>query len=514
MRYLKFIVLYTTLIIFGGCSAVYIQDLEPKDKVVRADKSSTLLKYFNNRDKALKNKSAFYSLAKPLDALASRLFLIDNAKSTLDIQYYIFEDDNIGQVFATHLLLASQRGVKVRLLLDDLSTAGKDNSIATLSSHKNIEVKVFNPNRYRNLFRNVSLVLNLNKLGKRMHNKALIADGVTAIVGGRNIGDVYFASNSETLFLDYDVLVVGSIMPEINKEFSIYWNSKESKSSSKIISNIDEQSYLEVEKSLKQDLIKFNKSKFGKALANSKFNKDISRNRLKLTVADKTELYYDYPSKVSTDEDNTTSHISSQLSKNITHIDKRVVIISPYLIPSKPMLNALKKLRDRDVKVVVVTNSLSSTDVSPVYSGYKEYIKPLLNMGVELYELKPNSFDSQLRDKNIKKLPSISLHTKMIVIDNKKLIIGSANLDPRSNKLNTELLMIIKSTKLAKEQNREINSVINLNNFYKLILKEDRVFWKTVEDKKIIFYQKEPNTSTLKRCGVDIMRLLPIKGYL
>jgi putative cardiolipin synthase len=514
MGYLKSILIFISIYIFSGCNAIIVKDIQPKGRVVIEDKSSPLLKYFKKTDKPIKDKSAFYPLSKPLDALASRLFIIDNAKSTLDIQYYIFEDDKTGQVFASHILLASQRGVKVRILLDDLSTTGKDKSIMALASSKNIEVKVFNPNMYRNLFRNISLVLNLNKLGKRMHNKALIADGVTAIIGGRNIGDVYFASNSETLFLDYDVLVIGSVMPELNREFLLYWNSKESKSSYEVVSNGIELPYPEIETQLKSDLIEFNNSKFGKALKRSTFNKRVNSNTLKLIVASNTELYYDHPSKVDRDENETKYHISSQLSKNLTHIRKKVIIISPYLIPSDSMLKALKKLRNRGVEIVVITNSLSSTDVSPVYSGYKEYIKPLLKMGVKLYELKPNSFHSQLEEKELKDKPSISLHTKMIVIDDRELIIGSANLDPRSNKLNTELLMIIKSKKIATEQNRELKRVINLNNLYRLLLKEDKVFWKTLENKKIILYQKEPNTTTLKRCGTDIMQLLPIKGYL
>jgi len=514
MKYFKFTILYILLVALTGCNSITTKNLAPKERVIKADKTSSLLKYFKKTDKPIGRKSAFHSLSRPLDALASRLFLIDNAKSTLDVQYYIFEDDKIGQVFATHLLLASQRGVKVRILLDDLSTVGKDSYISTLASYKNIEVKVFNPNIYRNLFRNISLMLNINTLGKRMHNKALIADGVSAIVGGRNIGDVYFASSSDTMFLDYDILVVGSILPELNQEFSTYWNSKESKLSSKVVSSSNKVSYLKIEQKLKKDLIKFNHSKFGKRLAKSQFNKDISKNNIRLIVANKTELFYDHPSKVSTNENNNTHHISSQLSKNLTQINKRVIIISPYLIPSNAMVDALKKLRDKNIEVIVVTNSLSSTDVSPVYSGYKAYIKPLIKMGVELYELKANSFSSELKDKNLKNIPSISLHTKMIVIDNKNLIIGSANLDPRSNKLNTELLMIIESTKLVKAQNKELKSVINLNNFYRLRLKNKEVLWETIEDNKTVFYKEEPNTSTLKRCGVNIMRLLPIKGYL
>lgn len=514
MRYLRLSLL--SLLIFGCSSSMpplptTAEDI--KETHIKPKIDYRIAKYFKKTDKKIGDKSAFYPLGKPLDALASRLFLIDNAKSTLDIQYYIFEDDKIGKVVATHILKASRRGVKVRILLDDLSTTGKDRAITALASNKNIEVKFFNPNIYRTSFRNMALILDVEKLGKRMHNKALIADGVVAIIGGRNIGDVYFASSGDTIFLDYDLLVVGSVLPDINREFSLYWSSRESKFTKDILPK-GSSSYNSIEERLNSEVKAFYSSRVGKELNRCNFNQGIKNGNLKLIVADKTELYYDHPSKVSRDENDTKYHISGQLSSNLNKIKKSVVIISPYFIPSDEMVNALSVLIKRGIDVVVVTNSLSSTDVSPVYAGYKGYIKPLVEMGVKLYELKANSFNDILESKKLKDIPSISLHTKMIVIDDRSLIIGSANIDPRSNKLNTELLMIIKSKKMAKEHIKGLRSIINLNNFYRLIVKDNRVYWKTIKEKKIIFYDREPSTNILKRCGTDIMALLPIKGYL
>jgi len=511
------LLLTSLFFLFTACSNTSPQpekELLSRQNTVNPDKHSPLLKYLSKTDKKLAKNSAFYPLPLPMDALAARLFLVDKAKSTLDVQYYIFENDTIGTVFATHLLKAAQRGVKVRILLDDMGTTGKDSSIQTIATHPNIDFHLFNPNMLRTSFRNMALILDVEHLGKRMHNKALIADGMAAIIGGRNIGDVYFASSTETLFLDYDVLAIGNVVSKLNKEFSLYWNSKEVKSSKKVLTDRSKLSKQELKKELLHKLNTFEKSKIGKKIAKCSFNKKIAQNSLVLTVANDATLYYDHPSKVSNNENNSKYHISSHLSRNLTRIKKSAIIISPYFIPSEKMLKTLKQLRQKGVEVTVLTNSLASTDVAPVYAGYKESIKPLLEMGIKLYEVKSRSFDVLLKSKGVKQLPSISLHTKMIVLDDNRLIVGSANLDPRSNKLNTELIVIIDSKKLAKGHRDTLRKIINTKNMYLLSLQKGNIVWKTIENGKMKVYRKAPNTSPLKRLSTDIMGLLPIKGYL
>jgi putative cardiolipin synthase len=230
------------------------------------------------------------------------------------------------------------------------------------------------------------------------------------------------------------------------------------------------------------------------------------------------------PSKVNRDENNVTGHISQQISKDLKKAHSNVMIISPYFIPSDEMLTHIKTLRKSGVEVSIITNSLASTDVFPVYAGYKDYIKPLLKMGVKLYELKPDSFQSLIKSKKVKKVPNLSLHTKMILVDNKKLAVGSANIDPRSDKLNTELFMVIISKKLTGKQQKYINKVINLKNLYELNLtkhpknknsttKTD-IVWKTIEDGKIKYYYSAPKVGFFKKLGTDMVSILPIKGYL
>jgi len=455
----------------------------------------------------------------PDDAFAARLYLIDHAVSSLDLQYYIYEDDLMGKVLSAHLLKAAQRGVKVRILLDDISTAGKDHALALLSHHPHIELRLFNPNRLRLFFRNIALLFNINTLGKRMHNKALVADGVAAIMGGRNIGNVYFTAKSDALFLDYDVLAIGRVVPMIYQEFDLYWNHPLSHPSEEVLDAGDvTTAYRAMVKTLDRSWVQFRRSSIGKRLQNAPFNRRIRQNDLLLTVAKKTELFYDHPEKILTSESDERYHLSTQLKKHLMRVKKSVLIISPYFIPSEEMLGQIKTLRGRGVEITVVTNSLASTDVSLVYSGYKSSIAPLLKMGVTLYELKPHSLDSYIKRHKLKREIHTSLHTKMIIVDDDMLVVGSANLDPRSDKLNTEIVLLITSKELASKQRKEVEAILTLEHFYRLYPAQrsggNGPIWRTMENGKIRDYSIPPHTSGFKRLGVDLASLLPIEGYL
>ena len=489
-------------------------------------KNTSLLRPLKT-DKALKDRSAFYSLRHPSDALAARLYLIDHAKSSLNVQYYIYKDDSIGNLISIHLVKAAERGVRVRILLDDINTAGKDEKLSNLATHPNIELRLFNPNIFRDSLRNLALLFNINSLGKRMHNKTLIADGSAAIIGGRNIGDDYFIIDTETLFLDYDALIIGKAVPEIARSFDIYWNSEESVPASEIlIKNHKKASYEEVRAYLVSELKKFERSPLHQTIIRSTFNQKRLQNKLMLTVADSTAFYYDPPSKVSRDENENKHNISHQISSDMSRVKKQAIIISPYFIPSDKLMQEFKSLRDRDVEVTVVTNSLSSTDVFAVYGGYKDYMEPLLKMGVKIYELKGNSLKklAKKKKKKIQNPPKISLHTKMIILDDDELNIGSANIDPRSNKLNTELVMFIDSKKLVQEQLNDVDKLLSLHYFYQLSWGKhpydgddtisDGPIWKTLENGEMKTYYHPPKASWFKMFGADVISLLPVKGYL
>jgi len=523
----NFIIIGSITLFLSACSPKTPHTPVPKQVSMTKlpNGKAPLLKHLGKTNKKLANRSAFYPLPDPTDAFAARLFLIDNATTSLDVQYYIYEDDRIGKVFTAHLLLAAQRGVKVRILVDDMITSGKDEEWEKLTLHPNIKLRLFNPNRLRTSFRNIALLLDVNRLGRRMHNKALIADGAAAIIGGRNIGNIYFASSKETLFIDYDILVIGKVLPDIYEEFDIYWNSKEAVPSKEVFAYDDPKSTIAVKIDLENELIAFKKGAIGKAIIHSEFNQKISNNDLQLIVAKRTDFYYDLPSKVNTNENDDSTHISSQISKDLKHVKDDLVIISPYFIPSDEMMIRLKDVRDKGVKVTIITNSLASTDVLLVYGGYKGSIKALVEMGVDLYELKPHSFKKFFRTKKWANHQALSLHTKMMIIDNNRMGIGSANMDPRSDKLNTEIFMVISCKKLAKAQRERLNKNISLKHLYKLSwgeypknfdedVKRDGPIWQTIEDGKEKTYYAPPHTGFLKKLGTDLSSLLPIKGYL
>jgi len=517
----------SALLFFTACSHTDItpQPIQRTDTTL-VDKHSPLRKVLKKTDRPLQNRSAFYPLSMPDDAFAARLFLIDHATTSLDVQYYIYEDDLVGNVFSAHLLKAAKRGVKVRILLDDISTAGKDHALALLAYHPNIELKLFNPNRLRRSFRNLALLLDVNTLGRRMHNKMLVADGVAAIIGGRNIGDVYFTARSETLFLDYDILSVGHIVPEICHSFDLYWNSPQSVPSHEVLRAYNtEAKYQKVIAVLDKSLDTFAKSEMGKKLYHAPFYHKVHTHRLVLTVAKRTDLYYDHPNKILTPESDTTYHISAQIDKSLEKVKKDVIVISPYFIPSEALMEKFRQMRAEGIKITIITNSLASTDVFPVYGGYRDAIKPLLEMGINLYELKPHSLEAFTKSKKVNKAFRTSLHTKMIVIDDTRLIVGSANLDPRSDKLNTEIVLFITSTELATQEKRELQKFINLTNLYKLsweALPDQKIpyqksygpVWTTIENGKETRYYHPPKASGWKAFGADLTSLLPLKGYL
>ena len=525
--FIKVIIGLSIILLISACSQKEPQaSVHKKTSVTQLPKGKApLLNHLEKTDKKLAGKSAFYQLSDPTDAFAARLFLIDNATTSLDVQYYIYEDDHISKVFTAHLLMAAERGVKVRILVDDLITSGKDEKWEKLALHPNIKLRLFNPNRLRTSFRNIALLLDVNRLGRRMHNKALIADGSAAIIGGRNIGNVYFASSKETVFIDYDILAIGKVIPDIYKSFDIYWNSKEAVPSKEIFAYDDPKSTMAVKKDLEDELRIFRKSSIGKAVINSEFNKKIAHNDLQLIVAKRTDFYYDLPGKVNTNENDDSTHISSQISENLKHIKDDIVIVSPYFIPSDEMMLKLKTLRTQGVKVTIITNSLASTDVLLVYGGYKGYIKALVEMGVNLYEIKPHSFKKFFKTKKWANHQALSLHTKMMILDNNRMGIGSANIDPRSDKLNTETFMVVSCRKLAKVQRERLAKAMILENLYQLSwgeypksFDEDVTrygpIWQTIEDGKEKTYYAPPHTGFLKKLGTDLSSLLPIKGYL
>ncbi|MDX1796459.1 MAG: phospholipase D family protein [Hydrogenovibrio sp.] len=463
-------------------------------------------------------QTGFYSLASPMEALAARLFMIDAATRTLDLQYYLFKDDLVGSLIIEHLLKAAERGVQVRLLLDDLDAASKDAAFAMLAAHDNIEIKLFNPNVFRGLFRGLVLLLHLQRLGRRMHNKVMIADNKVVLFGGRNIGSEYFLSDDARMFLDYDVMAIGDLSAKVRVEFEAYWQSSMAKPLSQLTQYVFSLKDREKKRRrYRQRLAHYHSTQTAYLVEHSRLSRLVRKNRIPLVLAE-AKLFFDPPSKVN----NTHSEQESlvyQLNQALK-VRSDLVLISPYFIPTRAGMRLFEAYRQQGVRIRVITNSLASTDVTMVYGHYRPYIAELLSMGVELYELRPRALQRERRFfKNWRK-NRVSLHTKMALVDNRYLLTGSANVDPRSKKLNTEMLVVIDSVEMAKNERLQIENIMTGDNLFQLKLEAEgadevpRLSWHYRENGQAVVEYEPPESSFWRKVTSRLMSRLPIEGVL
>ena len=324
-------------------------------------------------------------LADGRDALAARLALADAAQRSLDVQYFIWNKDLAGKVLLERLFRAADRGVRVRLLLDDLGTMPSDATLLTIDSHPNIEVRMFNPVALRSP-RLLGMIADLVRINKRMHNKSFIADGQVAIVGGRNIGDEYFGANEAMNFADLDVAVIGPVVREVSDEFDLYWNHR----ASIPIAALSRQNTTSEEFAAKRaTLTAFNTtaeySAYAESVRDSEFARQLKNHAVSYSWGRAT-IVSDHPDKVLTSAAKTETHLAPKLRQVVDATKRELFLVSPYFVPGKQGVELLASVRRRGARVVVITNSLASTDGVPVHSKYQLYRKSLLRAGVELYE--------------------------------------------------------------------------------------------------------------------------------
>ena len=471
MRYL-FIVVFVFFLM--GCSSNKLQpeDIKKLQSYMIYQHPSSSLYYLALDDvKSHYPKTGFYPLEHNYDAFIARIALIERAKKSLELQYFIFENDETSIVIVQKLLEAADRGVRVRILIDDLLKKDDDNLIASLAVHKNIEIKLFNPTKFRKFLGWIQLAFNVDTLGRRMHNKLLIADNSAVILGGRNIENIYYGADNKRIFIDNDILAIGPLAIEAVNSFEMYWHSNISKNIKDIYNGDDLYDLNKIKKEVNNLIKIYEKHDFAKDLENRKLTSYIRNENIPL-IYGKAKLYYDIPTKITMSEENTHTHLSEHLLPIVNNAKKSLIVINPYFMPNKKMIKNIQKLLDRGVKVTVLTNSLATNDAIGVYAAYSTYHKKLLKMGVELYELSPYSFDYIYKNQKYRKnkIPRSSLHAKTMIIDDDIFIIGSANLDPRSIKLNTEVVAVIYSKELVSYEKKIFYETIKLENVYKLSL--------------------------------------------
>ncbi len=398
------------------------------------------------------NKSGFYLLSDNTDAFVARFALATIAEKTLDIQYYIMHNDASGEYLAYTILKAADRGVHVRILVDDINLSGRDSRLKMLSQHDNIEICIFNPLSNRGWLRHIELIVKLKRAGRRMHNKAFIADSSVAIIGGRNIGDEYFDARREINFVDLDLLIIGPVVNNITTSFNAFWNSQwataiEDLSKTKVV----KAQLKGVRRRLTDKWMRAKNSDYFHSLQHADFTQKLINKKIPF-IWSSAKLVYDLPEKLIASPTDSSIHFGPKINKYIDSSSEEILIATPYLVPGDTGLQRLIKKRRQGTKIKILTNSLAATDVIAVHAGYKKYREKLIKADIKLFELKANA--QHLHSKTRKLLAgssSASLHAKYMVIDKQYVFVGSANLDPRSNALNTEIGVIIDSKELAAQ---------------------------------------------------------------
>jgi putative cardiolipin synthase len=394
--------------------------------------------------------SGFRLLEYGREALVARTALADAAERTIDAQYYICDPDAAGSLFFQRLIAAADRGVRVRLLLDD-NNLSDDREMATLCAHPNIEVRVFNPFAFRARWARLpQYAVDFNRMVRRMHNKIFIADNAVSIIGGRNIGNTYFSLDSESNFRDFDLLLAGPLTRDASAAFDEYWNSQWSVPATRLVGKAPQAGDFE---KLKREIA----SRVLSIDGLEQENEERGRGYLQELGA-RDGLVWAHgeiisePARKIQRLSRETTQISARLEQEYQHTNKELLIEVAYIVPTKEFTNQLDDLRRRGVSVKLMTSALEATDVSMVFSAYKKYRLNLLEAGVELYEYKAHAGLTRSERRWYKPRSTLSsLHTKAIVFDRERLYIGSANLDPRSRNLNTEIAVLVRSRKLAAQ---------------------------------------------------------------
>lgn len=461
--------------------------------------------------------SGIYGLRDARDAFAARVELARAADRTLDVQYYIWNRDLSGTLLIDELRNAADRGVRVRLLLDDNNTSGLDDALAALDAHRNIEVRLFNPFAIRT-FRPLSYLTDFARLNRRMHNKSFTADNQAAIVGGRNVGDEYFAATTGVLFEDLDVLAIGPVVRQVSAEFDRYWSSALAYPADRIIDAKPANLAAEAAAIAKDPL----SVSYLKAIADSSFMRQLNTRTLTCEWAP-VRMISDDPAKalgrVPSDE-LLLQHMRTIFGRPSSSID----LVSPYFVPGDEGVAQFCEWAKSGVRVRILTNALEATDVAAVHAGYAKRRKALLPCGITLYELRRGGpaivpVPRQDRRDRLSSTGSMgssgsSLHAKTFGVDRTRLFVGSFNVDPRSEKLNTEMGVVIESRALANEIAQTFDQKIPANAYEVRLTEDGALEWIERREGHVIRYQKEPGTTWLQRATVRVLSWLPIEWLL
>jgi putative cardiolipin synthase len=450
--------------------------------------------------------NGFYSLIEGKDAFGARLVLMSEAEKSIDAQYFLMKPDNAGLVFTEKLMKAADRGVRVRLLLDDVFTTVDDSYFSYMNAHPNIEVRIFNPISRKGLYW-LNYVGQFSLANRRMHNKSFIIDNQAAIVGGRNIAVEYFQLETTGEFIDFDMFVAGPIVKDISDSFDIYWNNELAVPMDALSDKPDQKQPQQEAETVRLLMEKAGNSIYADAM-NTQLMRQFSANELDPYMA-KARVIVDDPGKLRAEISEEHQVLATEIAKVLNDSTQEIIIITPYLIPGKSGIEFFRRLRDKGVRIVVLTNSLASNNHAAVHSAYSSYRKDLLEAGVELWEARANAVEITVEPDSTTLKNPLTLHTKGILIDRRQIFVGSLNLDPRSIDINTEMGLLIESEELVSEIVDDV--LISMPRIaYRLQLDDSgKISWHANIDGRKVIETKEPLTSGWQRFTAWLLRIMP-----
>ncbi|MCG3880800.1 phospholipase D family protein [Psychrobacter sp. Ps3] len=489
------------------------------DDTANANNDTDLVATISEQNKIHPDLSGYHPIVTGANAFASRSILTDMATRNIDAQYYIWHDDQAGQLLLKDLWEAAERGVIVRLLIDDFnSSAALDQQLLRFSSHPNTAVRIVNPLMHRK-FQALNFVTGLPRINRRMHNKSMTFDKQITIIGGRNIGNEYLSNDQNSQFADLDVLLIGKVVADIDNSFGSYWSAPISYDIETLVT-LDEDGPTDFiegldqlgtnEKSDNQSSLSVYKS----AIADSSIDTDLLNKRIPFRWTDMQFLSDDVGKLTKSVPADT--NLVQQLRTLLGRPDKELTIISSYFVPTKDGVDTLVELADSGINIKILTNSFDATDVTAVHSGYSQWRPKLLKSGIKIYELKSTASEEDRENKlwKARSQSSTSLHAKTFAIDDHQVFIGSYNVDPRSANINTEMGVIINDDELARQLHEALSDDL-LSQAYEVKLTDDNhLQWHTMENGEKKVYESEPRVDLSDHIWLTIMSWLPIDWLL
>ena len=486
--------LLTAVVLLGGCAGLP-RHVHKTPSMAFQQPQTTTLGRIVAADEVGKNLSGIRLLSSGEAALASLIALADHAERTLDIQYYIIHEDESTANFLHHVRLAADRGVRVRVLVDDLNTAGEDRRFMHLSSHANVEVHVFNPftaGRFSTWTRFIASATDIRRINHRMHNKLFVADNAMAITGGRNIGDAYFTRDPYSNFIDLDVVAAGPIVAELSSSFDAFWNSKYAYPIASLASSATSEP-------ASPPLVETGTSTNANWLAHELDDKGLTLTWVAATVL------ADGPAKIASE---TSPQEEVTIANDITTLmmsaNQELIIISPYFVPGKEGMSTIRQLVGKGVHIRIMTNSLASTDSPLVHTGYSRYRVDLLKLGVELSEMRPKLGQKRARFHPFRS-SNASLHAKALVIDQKIVFIGSMNMDARSARTNSELGLVMRSAEIARQVSSILDDISSDGSYTLSLDAAGRLQWSSGEAGAQTVWHRDPETTRTQRLALKAL---------